>query len=318
MLIQILAIAPILATCSWLASVTPVLLRRRYALSPAAAGDASSLVMPFFDHLQATATPIQVTQRGGFPLVPLEDGRGNTHLMLSVPSPQTAGYHPDNPEPIVLMRFPDVIERGSRSWIPCLRNPDTVTTSVLINHEALPRLARQSLANARRASDAIQPNSRGTDTTPYPLAVGLSTGPYMFMSWVGITPSPDGGYDVAPANYSLQQICNIRPLPVAPITGTSPPLASCQTPVLDDNDQVLGYVNHRAVWGHHFVTSQDPQAYLYALRNCALQTIPVLDPLRESLAPIILQGDRSHPVTIYQPSDGGGVTITAVLRPNSS
>jgi hypothetical protein len=295
MLIQALAIAPILATCSWVASAFPVLLRRRYALPPhpanphpAATGDPrlAGHVHPFFSPLQTTVTDIPVTPGVGHPLVPLADGRGNTHLMLAVPRTQTAGFAPHDIDAIVLMRFPDVVERQPRPCVPCLRcRPvDTVTTSVLIDRGQLHRLATQGVRQVRNSpafSGTIRLAPWWSVVTPRPIRSALGTGSYMFMTRLGVDPISDmdrgagyrGGYVISPFHLTANQIHDIRPYPLAPLTGISPPPNAHQTAVLGRDGQTLGYLNDRAVWGSHFVTSargQDP-AYLAARQRCLEQ-----------------------------------------------
>jgi hypothetical protein len=299
MLIQALAIAPILGMWSWLVSVRPVLLSWQYRLPPQSddqyfpavgGGPLTDSVQPFLHPIQATAYPLEVANWNENPIIPLADGRSNTHLMLEVVSPQAAGYSHTEVDPVVLMRFPDVIERGSR-YQSCIsrlmgRPSDTVTTSVLIDHQALPRLHRQSLTNVQRRftptlgfTDGITPTSWGTYTLPHPVLETVCSDSYIFMPIVGDTRLPDGRWEITSNTYPSSahqdyhtRICNIRPYPLAPLSGRSPPCTRHQRPIFDSRDQLLGFVNPSRVVGHQLFNRDQPSSYQTALQfRCSLR-----------------------------------------------
>lgn len=348
-----LALAPFVGFTAIWGCVTPLLIRWRYRylpdrhprptsapVSPEASPEAfMSLIQSYSEPIQVTTSSSFQTSPGGHPLIPLrpQDDSSQDHVMLAVPPLERTLTDSRDPNPFVLLRYPDEIATTSvpsppgRRWscprrAPSVQTQTIVTSSAVLNTQALPRLAEAacSAAPSQLFQGPWSPED-GTRTLVMPTVPALcSRDSYVFLPELGSQTrlNAQGHQQRFASRTSIpyDSVMAIRPLPLAPLAGPCAP-ATYQQPLLDDQGQPLAYVNTRAVWGFHRTPLSSPQVG-YVDRLCTAQLrYPPGHQLRDVVITMDLEGDRNRPVGIFENSETGrveGFFFTPISRPVGS
>jgi hypothetical protein len=360
MLAQTLVMGPLAGIISLLGCVTPVLMRWRYPCPPVpdsfptGHGPVSvSEVERFAQVLRPYSEPLQVTtssdfQRspGGHPLIPLRTVGGDphqTHVMLAVPPVDRAMVNPRNPNPLVLMRFPDeIVTTPSSGRCGSLfgrlfgrrGTETTVISSAIINTQALPRMVSQAhriIALGSEAPVMGPPGPAlglyaldGTRTIEEPTITALcSNDSYMFLPLLGTQERIVDGREqhyISQGHIPLTSILAIRPTPVVPLMAGPITPATHQTTITGADGQPLAYINDNSVWGHHLVHPHSEQAD-YSDRLCTAQLMhPPGHPQRALFMNLFMtldrHGDRREPLQMFIDLVSGEVlAVLATLNP---